>query len=91
MKTSGTARVVATLFIGVIVGVYLHFREMRILAQGKDAFLAAQARRFDGILSYHSSITMVIAGIILAALAVGLYELIATGFTRLIPPTEIEE
>jgi len=91
MKTSGTGRVLAALFIGVIGGIYLHFRQMRWLGRGRDAFLTAQGRWFDNVSAYHSSATMLIAGIILAAIAFGLYELIAAGFTRLIPPSEMEE
>jgi hypothetical protein len=91
MKTSGTGRVLAVLFIGVIGGVYVHFRQMRWLARGRDAYLTAQSHWFDNVTNYHSSVMMMVAGIILAVLAYGLYEVIAAGFTRLIPPTEIEE
>jgi hypothetical protein len=34
---------------------------------------------------------MLIAGVIIAAIAVGLYEVIAAGFTRLLPPSTVEE
>jgi hypothetical protein len=34
---------------------------------------------------------MLIAGVILAAIAVGLYEVIAAGFTKAIPPIQVEE
>ena len=56
-----------------------------------DPGSTAQGRWFDNVSAYHSSATMLIAGIILAAIAFGLYELIAAGFTRLIPPSEMEE
>jgi hypothetical protein len=91
MKTSAAGRVLATLFIGVIAGVYLHFRQLRWLGRGREAFLAAQGRWFDNVANYHSSATMLVAGVILAAIAFGVYELIAAGFTRLIPPSEVEE
>ncbi|HXE07946.1 MAG TPA: hypothetical protein VN612_08625 [Acidobacteriaceae bacterium] len=91
MKTSGTGRVLAILFIGVIGGIYLHFRQMRWLGRGRDAYLAAESQWFDNVSRYHSSMTMIIAGIILAVLAYGVYEIIAAGFTRLIPPSEVEE
>jgi hypothetical protein len=91
MKTSGTARVIATVFLGVLTGIYIHFNETRMLARGRDAFLAAQEHRFDRIVMYHSSVTMLIAGVILVAVGVALYESIAWGFTRMIPPSEIEE
>ncbi len=34
---------------------------------------------------------MMVAWVILATMAAGVYELVAAGFTRLIPPSEIEE
>jgi hypothetical protein len=34
---------------------------------------------------------MLIAGIILVALAVGLYELVAAGITKVVPPSTVEE
>lgn len=81
----------ATLFVGVMAGLYLHFRQMRWLGRGRDAYLAAQARWFDNVSNYHSTVTMILAGIILAVLAFGIYEIVAAGFTRLIPPSESEE
>ena len=78
----------AVLFIGVIGGLYLHFRQSRWLAGGRDAFLAAQGRRFDSIAIHNSAAIMLIVGVILAAVGCGLYELVAVGFTRLIPSNE---
>jgi hypothetical protein len=49
------------------------------------------SHRFDKILQYHSAATMLIAGIILVAVAVGLYELIAAAITRALPPSTVEE
>ena len=91
MKTSGTGRALAVLFIGVIGGLYLHFRQSRWVADGRDAFLATQGRRFDFIAAHNSSVTMLIVGTVLAVAGYGLYELIAAGFTRLIPPSQVEE
>jgi hypothetical protein len=72
-------------------GLYLHFDQMRWLGRGREAFLAAQNHRFDRITQYHSATNTVIAGIILAAIAVGLYELIAAGFTKVLPTVSVEE
>ena len=91
MKSSGTGRVLAAIFLGLIFGTYRHFQQMRWLARGRDAFLAGQGRNFDRTAQYHSAATMLIAGVILAAIAVGLYEVIAAGFTKAIPPTQVEE
>jgi hypothetical protein len=91
MKTSGTGRVLAGVLIGTIGGVYINFGESHMLSMGKQAFLITQERRFDRVAAHHSGPAAVIAGLILAALAFGVYELIAAGFTRLIPPSEVEE
>jgi hypothetical protein len=89
MKTSGTGRVLAALLIGVIGGIYMRFRQARVLALGRQGALEAYGRSFDRMANHSSA--PILAGIILAILAYGLYELIAAGFTRLIPPSEAEE
>ena len=81
----------AGVLIGAIGGAYISFGESHMLSIGKQAFLATQERRFDRVAAHHSGPAGVIAGLILAALAFGMYELVAAGFTRLIPPSEIEE
>ena len=91
MKTSGTGRVLSTLLIGGIFGAYRHYVQMRALSLGRAGFLDAQSRWFDKVSNYHAGGTMIVAGVIVAAIAVGLYELIAAGFTRLIPPSQIED
>ena len=91
MKSSGTGRVLATLFLGVMFGIYRHFQQMRALGRGRDAFLAQQGQYFDRITQLHSMGIMLIAGVILAAIAVGLYELIAAGFTKMVGPSTAEE
>ena len=91
MKTSGTGRVLAALFIGIIGGIYTHYRQMRWLGQGRDAYLAAQSHWFENVTKYHASLSTILACIILAGTAVGVYEAVAAGFTRLVPPTEIDE
>ncbi len=91
MKSSGAGRVLATLFLGVLLGVFLHFRQMRWLGLGREAFLADQGHRFDKFAAYHSAAAMLVAGIIFAAVAVGLYELIAAGITKVVPPSTVEE
>jgi len=53
--------------------------------------LADQARRFDKIAAYHSAPAMLVAGVIFAVLGAGLYELVAAGFARLLPPGSVEE
>jgi len=91
MKRTGTGRVLATLFLGIIFGVYRHYQQMQMLGQGHDAYLAEQSQYFDRIVKLHSAGFTLIAGIILAVVAVGLYELIAAGFTHVLPASRVEE
>jgi hypothetical protein len=86
-----TGRVLATLFLGVMFGIFRHYQQMRMLDQGRDGYLAEQSQYFDRILRLHSAAFTLIAGIILAVVAVGLYELIATGFTHVLPAGRVEE
>ena len=37
MRSSGTGRVLATLFLGVMFGIYRHFTQLRMLQRGRDA------------------------------------------------------
>jgi len=83
--------VIAVLFLGVLRGVYTHYDQMKWLGRGKEAFLADQAHRFDRIATYHSAPATLVAGIILVGVAVGLYELVAAGITRILPPSAVEE
>jgi hypothetical protein len=91
MKQTKTGRVLAALFLGMVFGLFLHFRQMRYLGLGRDAFLAQQSRYFDQITRLHSIGFMAIAGIILVAIGIGLYELIAAAVTRVLPPSTVEE
>ena len=59
--------------------------------RGRDAYLAVQNHHFDRVAQYHSSPAMLVAGIILAGVTFGLYELIAAGVTKILPPTTAEE
>jgi hypothetical protein len=91
MKRTGTGRVLAVLFLGTLRGVYTHFDQMRWLGRGRDAFLTDQGHKFDRIAGYHSAPAMLVAGVILAAVTFGLYELIAAGITNILPPSTAEE
>ena len=90
MRQSKTPRVLATIFLGVLSGTYRHFRQTQWLARGRDAYLADQSHYFDQILKVHSAITTLIAGIILALVAVAIYEGFALAIEKLIPTTEVE-
>lgn len=91
MKTSGTGRVLATLFLGLMFGIYRHYQQMRQLGQGRAAFLADESKYFDRITQTHGLFFMLIAGVIVAVVSVGLYELIAAGFSKMAGPSTAEE
>ena len=90
MKQTKTGRVLATLSLGVLFGCYKHFDDMRWLGRGRDAFLSDQSLRFAKMVQTHSMGFMLIAGILLSAIAVGLYELLAAAFTKAIPANQVE-
>ena len=91
MRERKTPRVIATIFLGVLFGAFRHFQQMRELAGGRDKFLAAQSHYFDRITQTHSAGVMLIAGVILACIGVGLYEGLTFGFSKLVPPVQVEE
>lgn len=91
MKTSGTGRVLGTIFLGLMFGIFRHYQQMRQLGEGRVAFLADESLYFDKITKTHGLFFMLIAGVIVAVIAVGLYEVIAAGFSKLAGPSMAEE
>ena len=91
MKTSGTGRLLATVFLGVILGFYRHYVQLRQLAKGREGFLADQSHYFDRISQLHSMVYTVIACLIVAVVAVCLYEVIAAVFSKMAGPSVVEE
>ena len=91
MKASKMPRVLAAMFLGAMFGLYRHFRQMQWLGRGRDAFLADQSRAFDQIIQRHAAGVTLVAGVILAAVAVGLYEGLVFGIAKLIPAVDVEE
>jgi cell shape-determining protein MreD len=91
MKRTGTARVLAAIFIGAVFGLYRHYQQVRALGLGREGYLAEQSHYFDRITKLHSAGLTLVAGVILASVAVGLYELIAAGITRVLPQNTVEE
>jgi len=81
----------ATVFLGLLFGIYRHYQQLRQLGQGRAGYLAEQNQYFDRIEKLHSIGFMLIAGVILAVAAVGLYELVAAGFTKILPTVSVEE
>jgi hypothetical protein len=91
MKQTKTGRVWAAMFLGLMFGLYRHFEQTKWLGRGRDAFLLDQSHRFDKIVQYHSAGFMLIAGVILAAVVFGFYELISAAITKVLPPSTVEE
>ena len=91
MKSSGTGRVLATVFLGGMFAIYRHYLQMRQLGQGRAAFLADESHYFDRITQTHSLGVMLVAGVILAAIGIGLYEVIAAAFTKMVGPSTAAE
>ena len=91
MRENKMPRVLAALFLGMLFGAYRHFLQLKWLSRGRDGFLADEGRTFDQIALHHSAGVTLLAGVILAAVAVGLYEGIALAFAKAIPPVEVEE
>ncbi len=91
MRRTGTGKVLSTLLLGMLFGIYRHVDQVKWVQRGRDAYLAVQSQHFQQISQYHSGATMMIAGVILAVVAVALYEGIAAGFARVLPPSTVEE
>jgi hypothetical protein len=91
MRRTGSGKVLATIFLGVLGGVYLHVREGRWLEAGRDAYMAMQSEHYQRITAYHSMPSMLAAGLVLAGVAVGIYELLAAGITHILPVSTVEE
>ena len=86
-----TARLIAIVCIGMAMGVGAYFSEARKRVAGREAFLAAQAQRFDRYVSKrHELVPEVFTGVVLAGTAVGAYELVAWVFYLVIRPAKKE-
>ncbi len=85
-KLHRTARVLAILFLGVFFGLYKHAQQVRWAGLGRQAYLADQNHQFDlGMSPPHSAFAMIVAGVILATAAFGVYELLAAGIASILP------
>ncbi len=62
MKRTETGKVLATLFLGVMFGIYRYVDQLMWLQRGRDAFMAVQSRRFERTMEYHSALGTMIAG-----------------------------
>ncbi len=92
MRRYTSGRILAAIFLGVMFGIYKHFMQVRWAMRGREAFLADQNAQFTkGMAPPHGQLATIFAGVILAVVAVGLYELVAAGFARVLPVSTVEE
>jgi hypothetical protein len=91
-KLHKTARVLAVVLTGVIFGLYKHAQQVRWAGLGRQAFLAEQSRQFDlGMAPPHGTFAMILAGVLLAGIAYGVYELLAAGIALILPRHQAAE
>jgi hypothetical protein len=80
------------ILLGVLFGAYKHAMQLHWATLGRETFLADQSQQFDkGMMPPHGELVTMVAGVILAAVTFGLYELIAAGITQVLPKSTVEE
>ena len=86
-----TGRLVAVVCIGMALGAGVYFTEAKRRTDGREAFLEAEADRFDRFISKpHHLVPEVLSGVLFAGAAVGAYELTAWLFYLMIKPVKKE-
>lgn len=84
MQSNQNARLTAAATIGVLGALYFRTSDERYAQMGRDAFIAAQSARFERIILHPPSIAAtVIAGLGMAAVLFGLYEVVALGLSKI--------
>jgi hypothetical protein len=85
-KLHRTARGLAAVFLGILFGLFRHSQQLHWAALGRQAYLAEQNHQFDVSMSPpHNTAGMILAGVILAAVACGIYELLSAGIASILP------
>jgi hypothetical protein len=86
MNSRVTSRIIAILIVGLGLGACVNLDNLHSSRQGRAAFLAHQAHRFDRIIALpYISVRMMISGIIFATVFIGFYELMVRLISRLLP------
>ena len=68
MKLTTKARLTSTVLLGVVGGVAQHLYELKQFGITRDAFLMAQAARYDRVVGLHHPLSAaVVAGIVIVA------------------------
>jgi len=84
MKLNAEARIISALVIGAAFGAVVHFHQLSQLRAGRDAFLAAEALRFDHIDAKHSLGPLIFVAVLAAVAVFGVYELISWVVTKML-------
>jgi hypothetical protein len=78
-------RIFALLILGFSIGSYVHHDELKWHRRGREAFLADQMQRFDrNMANPHPTAIPILSATILAAIAIGAYELAAKGVSLIL-------
>ncbi len=84
-------RVAAAVLLGTALGLAMHYDSAAKRAAGREAFLRAQAARFDRFIDKpHSLVPAFVAGALVGVTAAGVYELMAWCVYRVVRPTKKE-
>jgi hypothetical protein len=71
--------------VGILGSLWLRHRDLETANQGRAAYLAQQTARFDRLGTPHKVWATILAGLILATLIFGLYELLVLGASKRLP------
>jgi hypothetical protein len=88
MKLTTKARVTSAVLLGVAGGIAHHFYELKEFGIGREAFLAAQAVRYDRVEGLHHPLAAaVVAFVLIAGAVVGSYELLTFVVAKILART----
>ena len=92
MSAKFLSRLVVVVVFGVLLGLGRHQIAERYYLKGREAFIAEHARNWDRFYAHpHHIVTGIIVNIVLAAVVVGVYELLVCGLSRLFRGTRTDE
>lgn len=78
MNNNRLSRIVSVGIMGLIAGYYIHAMQAREALMGREAYLAKQAAIYDQHAAHpHLLVIPIIAGLIMACIYFGIYELLA--------------
>jgi hypothetical protein len=84
-------KLLAALFLGLLAGLQVHHSYVKWNHLGRAAFLEDQSKRFDMYMAKVHPFGLTIIGAIVALLGVtAVYELVAFGISKLLPPAPPE-